>query len=131
MSNLNDYIDLAVAGLRIARANRDVWTEAKDAQRRKWFDRALDESFSGRYYTPENALFKLVQSVSPTTQNIEQFWILNPWARDLFDERKTVWDETVKSSGNPAFWKHLGYYILIGIMIAIPSYFIIKKYRKK
>lgn len=129
MSQLDDYIDLIAAGLKIARANRDMWGEATESERRAWFKTALDDAFSGKYYSPENRMINLIKSVNPNNLNIQQFWIENTWAHDLYLTRMAQWDAMVQTQGNPAFWRMFFGYTAIVIVIGLIIY-LVYRYKK-
>ena len=129
MSQLTDYVDLISAGLKIARASRDVWQEANQAQRKTWLTDALTEAFSGIYFTPKNHLLALVQQVS-NYQNLNQFFLENAWAKVDFDAKQADWDIMVSREGNPAMWRNLAIYgggalVIFGIL------YLIYKYKKR
>lgn len=129
MSQLNDYIDLISTGLRVFNASRDVWQSSTDAERQTWFTNALNESFNGKHYTPANKLESLVKEVS-NYNNLNQFFLENPWAQAQYQVKQTDWDIIVAREGNPALWLTLATYggFVVAILIIV---YILVRYAKK
>lgn len=126
MSFINDISDIITSSISIYKTTNDIWSRSSYEKKRAWLTNVLDDAFSGKHYNPDKFILSQFRQVIPTIRGLEQVWLKDPWAYDLYNSKKSVWDENVKKNGNIALRRLVITYSIIMLVLILIIYSILK-----